>query len=579
VSVDGGANWIPTELISQLGHWSYFWTPASLGPVTLKSRAFDNRGNVQDPPANITVTVDSMDRTPPSVRSFQPSGLNEVNANRNVTVIFSEAVDAATVNELTIELRGPASVIIPATISYDADSFTATLDPTEPLSAGVTYTARVNGGSADPRVKDVAGNALISGVTWTFTVAVPPQVVSTTPTDDADAVPIGVAPRARFSKQVFLPHLDLQELFLLQDAAGNPVPATMVSSVNDPIDSVAIVPQRLLQPLQTYRVTLKGGPDEPHITDLSGTPLPSDYTWSFTTAAAPPVMTIFAPDDTPATRLFNDPNPVEVGLKFRSDTGGDITGVRFYKGGPANGGEHVGHLWLPDETDPTTGTLLGSVTFTDETESGWQQALFQTPISIMANTTYVISYIAPQGNYSATIGQFASDGVHHPPLHALRNGAEGGNGVFRYNPNGEAPEMPTESSDSTNYWVDVVFSDQAEAPPQVLSTTPAPGSLVRFPDIFDLEGLIIFTATFSKPIDPESVNGSTVTLIDTGGNPIPFAVSFGAGNFTMILTPLQPQLILYAYTVTLKGGGDVPHITDAAGTPLAADYTWSIAIR
>src|SRR5262249_23492052 len=208
-------------------------------------------------------------------------------------------------------------------------------------------------------------------------------------------------------------------------------PITVVRTFPDSPTDLGIVPQRLLQPSQTYTVTLKGGPDEPHITGRGNTPLPSDYTWSFTTSAAPPAMTIFAPDDKPEPSVFDDPHPVEVGLKFRSDTDGVITGVRFYKRGLKNGGEHVGHLWGSD------GTLLSEVTFTDETERGWQQALFQAPIPIMANTTYVVSYIAPQGDYSATIGQFASDGVHHPPLHALQDGADGGNGVIRRNPNGE----------------------------------------------------------------------------------------------------------------------------------------------
>jgi hypothetical protein len=562
--VDGGVTWNLAQMA--VNNFAYFWEPTSLGPAKLKSRAFDDRGTVQNPPTEITVTVDSVDRTSPDITSFDPDdGDTDVNANRNVTVTFSEAMDAATVNESTIELRDPANALVPAAVSYDADSFTATLNPTAPLSAGVTYTARVKGRDADQSVKDVAGNPLIAGKTWNFTIAVPPQVVSVTPTNEAEAVPIGVAPRARFSTRVFF-SVPSSSTVLLRDAADNTVPATIVRTFDTPTD-VVIVPQRLLQPLQTYTVILKGGPDDPHITGPGNTPLPSDYEWSFTTSAAPPTMTIFAPDDKPGIPVFNDPNAVEVGLKFRSETDGRITGVRFYKGGSDNGGEHVGRLWAGD------GTLLGSVNFTDETERGWQQALFETPIPIMANTTYVVSYIAPQGNYAATIGQFASDGVHHPPLHALQNGVEGGNGVFRRNPNGE---VPTESSNSTNYWVDVVFSDQAQAPPQVLSTTPAPGSQVSFPDIHDFEGLIIFTATFSKPIDRASVNNSTVTLIDTAGNPVPFAISFGAGDFTVTITPLQPQFILSAYTVTFRGGGDAPHITDVTGTPLAADYTWSI---
>jgi hypothetical protein len=73
------------------------------------------------------------------------------------------------------------------------------------------------------------------------------------------------------------------------------------------------------------------------------------------------------------------------------------------------------------------------------------------------------------------------------------------------------------------------------------------------------------------------VNDSTVRLIDTVGAPIPFTISsFGAGNFTIILIPQQPLLDGEAYTVTLKGGIDAPHITDATGTPLVADFTWSI---
>ena len=93
---------------------------------------------------------------------------------------------------------------------------------------------------------------------------------------------------------------------------------------------------------------------------------------------------------------------VELGLKFRSEVDGLITGVRFYKGGAANGGPHVGHLWT------SAGTLLGSVAFSNETVSGWQQAFFLTPIQITAGTVYVVSYFAPQGNYAVSISLLAS---------------------------------------------------------------------------------------------------------------------------------------------------------------------------
>jgi hypothetical protein len=92
-----------------------------------------------------------------------------VGTTTNVTLTFSEAMDAATVNGSTVELRDASSILVPAAVTYDAATRTATLDPTGALTAGVTYTARVKGGAADPRVKDVAGNAPAADVIWTFT--------------------------------------------------------------------------------------------------------------------------------------------------------------------------------------------------------------------------------------------------------------------------------------------------------------------------------------------------------------------------------------------------------------------------
>jgi len=134
-------------------------------------------------------------------------------------------------------------------------------------------------------------------------------------------------------------------------------------------------------------------------------------------------------------------------MKFKSDSAGKITGVRFYKSS-TNTGTHVGTLWS------STGTKLGQVTFTGETASGWQQANFATPIAISANTTYVVSYLAPKGHYAGDNGGLSSQ-VDSAPLHALADGASGGNGVYAY---GSTSVFPTATYGATNYWVDVVFT-------------------------------------------------------------------------------------------------------------------------
>ena len=96
---------------------------------------------------------------------------------------------------------------------------------------------------------------------------------------------------------------------------------------------------------------------------------------------------------TPTVVQENDPKAVELGLKFQASVNGSITGIRFYKG-RKNTGPHVGHLWT------NSGTLLASVSFTNETATGWQQATLATPVAITANTTYVVSYYAPAGWYA-----------------------------------------------------------------------------------------------------------------------------------------------------------------------------------
>ena len=99
---------------------------------------------------------------------------------------------------------------------------------------------------------------------------------------------------------------------------------------------------------------------------------------------------------TPAVTASTDANPIEVGMRVRSDSDGVITGLRFYKGA-ANTGTHVGHLWT------NTGTLLATAIFVDETASGWQEVMFASPVQVSANTTYVASYFAPVGRYAQTV--------------------------------------------------------------------------------------------------------------------------------------------------------------------------------
>ena len=150
----------------------------------------------------------------------------------------------------------------------------------------------------------------------------------------------------------------------------------------------------------------------------------------------------------PSVAAYPDRNALTVGVKFRSDVAGSVTGVRFYKGS-GNTGTHVGSLWS------ASGSRLATVTFSGETASGWQEAKFSTPVSITANTTYVVSYHTTSGYYAVNGGYFNSQSVYSAPLRASSTGLVGGNGVFRY---GTTNAFPNSTYNGNNYWVDVVFA-------------------------------------------------------------------------------------------------------------------------
>jgi hypothetical protein len=173
--------------------------------------------------------------------------------------------------------------------------------------------------------------------------------------------------------------------------------------------------------------------------------------WTTSPPNAPPPCpcSIWSASTQPSVASVSDTGSVNLGVKFTTDENGWITGIRFYKGSN-NTGTHVGSLWT------ASGTLLGQVTFTNESATGWQQANFSSPIAVTAGTVYVASYFAPNGGYADNSGYFTNSSVINLPLDAPQSSAvSGGNGVYSY---GSSPGVPTSTYNGSNYWVDVVFT-------------------------------------------------------------------------------------------------------------------------
>ena len=114
-------------------------------------------------------TVTAPDTTPPTVSSTNPTdGATNVVVTVRPQVVFSEAMDAATITASTVQLldsTGAPVAQAAGSPALSADGLTATITPAASLRERATYRIRVVGGSSG--AKDRAGNALAT----TFTQA------------------------------------------------------------------------------------------------------------------------------------------------------------------------------------------------------------------------------------------------------------------------------------------------------------------------------------------------------------------------------------------------------------------------
>jgi hypothetical protein len=222
----------------------------------------------------------------------------------------------------------------------------------------------------------------------------------------------------------------------------------------------------------------------------SATPVPTA-----TPVATPTPMPTAAPAITGETLLgssspssidANDGVAYELGMKFSATTAGQITAIRFYKS-PSESGTHTGKIYS------SSGALLASVAFTNESASGWQTAYLTTPLAMAANTTYTVSVNTGAGYYVSTAGDFATAKSSADLLTPVSAGVYGAAGA-----------MPTQSFQSSNYFRDVVFVAANTGSP---SPTPMPTAMPSQTDT------VKPTVAVTSPTDGARVARSTTTTI------------------------------------------------------------------
>jgi hypothetical protein len=597
VSTDGGQSWHPAD-----GHesWQYSWRVDGYGPADVRARAVDDSGNIgtSDQRAlevGCPCTVWS-DNVTPGTADFADSLSYELGFKFRAQVdgyvtgvrFYKGAGNTGThlghlwtstgtrLGEVKFEAETatgwqqasfskPIAVTAGTTYvaSYYAPNGHYALD--RPYFAGPVVAAPLraladgedgpnalfkSGPSSFPTQSKLSSNYWVDVVFDTDgTDRVGPGVLSVKPTAGTSSASISSDVTVKFDEDVDPASLT-SDVFELRDAAGTPVPATI--RYDAPTQTATLDPAASLNLDSNYTATLRGGPAGAR--DLAGNTLSANRVWSFKTFTCP--CSLWPNNPVPADTSSSDPQAYELGVKFRSEVSGYVTGIRFYKGS-GNTGSHLGHLWTAG------GTRIGEVVFTNETATGWQVATFSRPIAVNAGTTYVASYFAPNGRF-ALDRPFFGTAFSNGPLRALADGEEGGNAVFKVGTSG----FPTQSKLASNYWVDVVFHQDGtdNSPPRVTSVKPVSGSTSSSANAH-------VTAELDEALDPASVSTSSFALTTAAGAPVPASVSYDAATRSAVLDPVDPLQVSTSYRAVLRGGPS--GLRDVAGNALAADYEWT----
>lgn len=595
VSVDGGTSWHPATWTAGTTTWSYVTTPATPGTLTVKARAVDDSLNLSAVvskdfavgqrdcpcslwnPSTVPATPSTNDANPyemgvkftsaaagyiRGVKFYKGTGNTGVHTGslwsstgtRLATGTFS-GESATGWQTLTF----PRAVAVTANTTYvasyhtdtgryagDAGFFASSAYTAYPLTALKDGTAGPNGvfrdgASGFPTQTYGAANYWVDVVfaadPGPDTLA--PNVAATVPAAAGTAVRLDATVAATFDEPVTAASVQLTV-----KQGGTTVPGTV--ALNGDRTVATFTPAAAFTGATAYTATAKG-------TDDSGNAMSTAYSWSFTTGTPRPAgcpCTIFDGFSLPDNASTPDPGAIELGTKVRFDTNGFVTGVRFFKGAQ-NTGTHSGSLWN------AVGTRLATGTFSGESASGWQTLTFGSPVQVAANTTYVVSYHTATGYYASSAGYFAAAGVDYQSLHALRDGVDGGNGVYRYGASG----FPTGSYGSSNYWVDVLWTNSLtgdETPPTVTGTSPAAGA-TGAPLAQTL------TATFDEPVDPASIQ---FTLADAGGARITGAVAYTTATRTATFTPAARLAAGEGHMASVRAA-------DSDGNLMTAATSWS----
>jgi Ice-binding-like/Bacterial Ig-like domain len=424
----------------------------------------------------------------------------------------------------------------------------------------------------------------------------PPMVVSTIPVDAAIGVSVGSAVSATFTAAMNAATLD-GTTFTVTGPGGVSVAGSV--AYDGPSDTATFAPSSALAPNVTFIATITSGAE-----DLAGDALASDYVWSFTTRA--PTVTF----TTPAKSATGVPLNQQIGATFSeamddasiTTTTFTLTGpgatpvagsVSYVAGGSA--ARFVPSAPLVDETVYTATITTGATDAAANplvSDFVWSFTTGAAPRAIHPNVT---SENPPDGSTAIPVNTqltasfsewmdpstldastFTLQGPGMTPVSGAVSYADGG-ATASFAPAGNL-------ADSTTYTATITIGATDTTGSSLLSdflwtfTTGAAldtlGPTVSFTNPAASQASVCLNqsvnATFSKSMDPATINSANFTVTGPGVALVTGTVSYDPVNFIATFTPQVELAANTQFVATLTSA-----VKDTAGNALAGNLEWS----
>ena len=539
-------------------------------------------------------TVTTVDVTAPTVvRTVPAAGSSQVSPAADINVDFSEPMDPATINSTTLQARVTNGDPIAGVVSYNATTRRATLVPSASLPNPASITATITTGA-----KDLAGNALASATTWTFTTRddTPPSIVSTSPVNGATGVAPGAVVTITFNEPMDPATINATTITLKTTVGSTPVSSVVTYDANT--RSARLVPNAVLTQNTNYTVDVSNA-----VKDAGGNALPA-FSFGFRVGdTQAPTVVSTVPADL-ATNVAT--NATVSATCSEAMTGSTINATTFTLRPTAGGANVAGTVAYNTTTLTATFTpsaaLAGGTSYTATISTGAQDAAGN-PMTAAKTWTFItvdvipptVSSIVPANNATnvptnSTVRVTFSEPMDPATINAtnitLRNTGTSAavTGVVTYDAATRvATFTPSALSNATGYTVTVTtgvkdLSGNAlvTAVTSTFTTSPAPDNtaptiVARTPANGATSVAINTnaTVTFSEPMDPATITTTTITLAPTAGGPaVAATVTYNAATNTATLDPTTDLVNNTSYTLTVTTG-----VKDAAGNALAATST------